>query len=136
MEIILMVGISGVGKTILAKSLFPTHNRISLDEIRNRTREYEIIIEFLKQNKNIVIDDTNLTQKIRSHHITLGNKYDAQINALFIDLPMWKIQKNNKTRERSIPESALFHMRNQLEAPTTKEGFNFIQKINENFDLE
>ena len=49
-----------------------------------------MIKENLKQQHNIVIDDTNLTRDTRSKHITLAKKYNAKITAVFVDTPMSK----------------------------------------------
>ena len=130
-----MVGISGAGKTTWANKLFPQHVKISLDKIPNHNRKKENIMieENLKQQHNIVIDDTNLTRKIRSNHITLAKKYNAEINVCFIDIPMWKVQLNNRTREKTLHESILFKMKKQLEEPHMDEGSDFIQVIPNNF---
>ena len=126
-----MIGISGVGKTTWANKLFTQHVQISLDKISNPNKKKENIMieESLKQQHNIVIDDTNLTRKIRSKIITLAKKYNAQINAVFIDLPMYKIQINNINRETPLDEVVLYAQKKQLEEPCEDEGFDFIQKI-------
>ena len=126
-----MVGISGAGKSTWAKKLFPQHVSISLDKIQNHNRGIEnvMIKDHLKQQHNIVIDDTNLTRDIRSKHIILAKKYDAKITAVFIDTSMSKILINNKNREDPRPEPALFHMQKQLEEPCKDEGFDFIQIV-------
>ena len=131
MEVIIMIGISGVGKTTWANKLFTQHVQISLDKISNPNRKKENIMieESLKQQHNIVIDDTNLTRKIRSKIITLAKKYNAQINAVFIDLPMCKIQINNINRETPLDKVVLYAQKKQLEEPCEDEGFDFIQKI-------
>ena len=126
-----MVGISASGKTTISNKLFPKHVHISLDKIpySNRDIENTLIEENLLEKNNIVIDDTNLTRKIRSKIITLAKKYNAQINAVFIDLPMCKIQINNINRETPLDEVVLYAQKKQLEEPCEDEGFDFIQKI-------
>ncbi len=109
MEVIVMVGIAGSGKTTLATLLFPSHRRISLDEIRHdRRREDEMVEESLRQGENIIIDDTNLERKIRARHICLARRHGAQVKAVFMNLSMQKIQENNKNRKKSPPDGALF----------------------------
>ena len=131
MEVIIMIGISGVGKTTWANKLFTQHVQISLDKIPHSNRDIEntLIEENLLEKNNIVIDDTNLTKKIRSTHIDFAKKYNAQINAVFIDLPMYKIQINNINRETPLDEVVLYAQKKQLEEPCEDEGFDFIQKI-------
>lgn len=124
-----MVGIAGSGKTAIAKRLFPNHKRVSLDEIHNSDREveYSIIKQNLDNGNNVVIDDTNLTKNIRFRHIELAKKHHAKIKAIFLDLPLWIIQEQNKRRENPLPDSALFRMQKQLEIPTEVEGIDFVQ---------
>ena len=130
-----MVGISASGKTTISNKLFPKHVHISLDKIPHSNRDIEntLIEENLLEKNNIVIDDTNLTKKIRSTHIDFAKKYNAEINVCFIDIPMWKVQLNNRTREKTLHESILFKMKKQLEEPHMDEGFDFIQVIPNNF---
>ena len=124
-----MIGIPGSGKTTISKMLFPKHRHVSLDEIPHHDRdvEYALIERHLCDGNDVVIDDTNLTQKIRAEHIMLAKQYDAKTNAVFLDLPMSTIQEQNKKRENSLPESALFKRSKELEGPSEDEGFDFIQ---------
>ncbi len=126
-----MVGIAGSGKTTIAKRWFPKHVKISLDGMpkSNRKTEHDLIKQHLDDGDNVIVDDTNLTKTIRSAHIELAKKYRARITAIFLDLPMWKIQEQNSKREKQVPESALFKMRKQLETPMEIEGIDFIQTI-------
>lgn len=134
-EVIIMIGIAGAGKTTSATKLFPKHVRISLDEIpqSDRNIEYDLIEKHLKVQHSIVIDDTNLTKDIRSKHIMLAKKYNADIKAFFVDLPMWKIQMNNKNRDKIVPEAALLRMQKQLDIPQEDGGFHYIQTTTSNF---
>ena len=150
MEIILMVGIAGSGKSTLARTVFPYHARISLDSVRKwcparqqkilgrhpkfpddaldkaRKIEHVLVTEALNEGRNIVIDDTNLTRKIRSRHVILGQKYGATINAVFFQ-NISKAYERNKSRAVSLPDGALARHHRELEPPHEDEGFEFIQ---------
>ena len=129
MEVILLVGIAASGKTTFCKQFFSNHFRISLDEIEkhSRTKQAQIFENNLKLGKNIIIDDTNLTRKIRSMHIKLAKKYDAELKAIFFNYSMDRIELQNSKREKSLPNYVLFSMKKQLEVPSEEEGFDFIQ---------
>ena len=131
MEVLLMIGIPGSGKTAISKMLFPEHRQVSLDEIQRHDRsvEYDMVRRHLCDGHNVVIDDTNLTKKIRAEHIRLAKLYGARVNAVFLDLPMSTIQEQNKKRENSLPEPALFKRKKELERPSEDEGFDFIQRL-------
>ena len=99
-KLFLMVGIPGSGKTTLTRIAFPNHIHISLDKIKeisltkknsimkrhvlddeillnqrlSKTRkiEYVMMSDALRDGKNIVVDDTNLTKEIRKRHVILA----------------------------------------------------------------
>jgi len=137
MEVIIIVGIAGSGKTTVCKKLFPNHKHISLDEIRkhNRRKEYKLIEQNLQQGNSIVIDDTNLTRHIRSGHIIRVKNYNPRIVAVFLDYSIQRIQMQNSKRERQLPDHVLFRMKKQLEPPSYDEGFDYIQTLNDNFSF-
>ena len=133
MEAILLVGIAGCGKTTFCQKYISQHTRIALDDIpkHNRNTQDRLVEQALAEGKNIVIDDTNLTKKIRSRHITLAQRFGAAIKAVYFDLPMQKIQIQNRRRDVSLESHIIFHMKKQLEPPSYDEGFDFIQIIRE-----
>ena len=126
-----MIGIPGSGKTALSKMLFSKHRQVSLDKIPHHDRdvEYTIIERHLRDGHNVVIDDTNLTKKIRAEHIMLAKRYGARVNAFFLDLQMSTILAQNNKREDSLPEPALFKREKELERPSEDEEFDFIQRL-------
>ncbi len=137
MEVVILVGIAGSGKTTVCKKLFPHHKRISLDEIKrhNRTKEYKLIEQNLQQENSIVIDDTNLTRFIRKSHLRRVKKYNPSIVAVFLDYSIQRIQMQNSKRERQLPDHVLFRMKKQLEPPSYDEGFDYIQTLNDSFSF-
>ena len=149
-----MIGIPGSGKTTLTKIAFPNHIHISLDKIKKfssikkqklleqyiiddfteqptsteRKIEYVMINNALSDGKNIVIDDTNITQDIRRRHIIHVQKYDCTINAIFF-LNIQKAYEQNKNRNKSLDKKILNKFHKDLEIPHENEGFKFIQVI-------
>lgn len=108
-----------------------------LDNIQdhNRREEFSLIEMNLKEGKNIVIDDTNLTRRIRHNHIMRIKKHNARIVGVFFDLSMQRIKLQNSRRERRLESHILFHMKKQLEPPSYDEGFDYIQRIDDKFIL-
>ena len=51
MEVIMMIGIPGCGKTTYAKMNFLNHKYVSLDEIKDREKEYQVIENHLKNGQ-------------------------------------------------------------------------------------
>lgn len=132
MEMIILVGIAGSGKTTWCTKYLPSHTRISLDDIKNHDRKLEDrkIISELETGNNIVIDDTNLTKAIRKRHITIATRYHASINAVYFCIDTQKAYAQNCKRERKLPYYVLDKQKKQIEMPHIDEGFKFIQVLN------
>ena len=154
MELILMVGIQGSGKTTLAKNEFPSHVHISLDKMKesagdrsrllaryreevrdqdpnlsnNRRAEYILVCDALREGKNIVIDDTNITREIRKTHIDLAHKYGVTVNAIFFQNHP-KAQEQNARRPEPISKNIVDGFLWDLEPPHKDEGIDSIRIV-------
>ena len=129
MEMIILVGIAGSGKTTWSTKYLPHHTRISLDDIKNHNRilEDKMIISELEKENNIVIDDTNLTQDIRKRHIAIAKKYCTLVNTIYFCINIQKAYGQNCKREKKIPYYVLDQQKKQLEIPHKEEGFEIVQ---------
>ena len=148
-----MVGVAGCGKTTYATSRFKGYTIISMDELRERGGIYGDIIkrgggmdgntrrlskwrraenvlieEAMARKEDIVIDDTNLTRKVRSIHISRAKRYHYTIRGIFIDRSRAAFSQNRK-RKRQVPGVAIYHHIKDLERPAMEEGFDSIRVI-------
>ncbi len=113
MEMVVMVGIAGSGKTTHARRKFPRYVRISMDKYRkdklwldkrhklmyrfhrelpigstrvtsgNKKAECVLADDALGNGRSVVVDDTNLTRAIRRPYIALARKHDTHVRAVF-----------------------------------------------------
>ena len=151
-EVVLMVGISGSGKSTFAKQNFPNHVHMSLDDIRTwdsvyrqeildrhsspsidsprmeRKIEKILITEALEDGKDVVVDDTNLTRKIRHEHVSRGWLYGAKVNVVFFDNAE-RAHEQNKNRPKPLDEGVLYTQHKFLERPSRSEGFGYVKVV-------
>jgi len=119
-----MIGITLSGKTTYRKANF-AHEVIQLSYFdNNRKKEMEYIEECLKRGKSVVVDDTNLTEKIRKMHIDLAKKYNARMIGIFMNTSTNLIQQRRLRRNEPFPMVAINKQLKELETPTKDEGFD------------
>ena len=148
-----MVGIAGSGKTTLARTAFPHHTHVSLDTIKkfcarkrqrilaryggpdgglSKTRrvEHVMVADALGAGQNVVVDDTNLTRKVRARHIALACKYGATTNAVFFqNIQRSYMQNRTRTGRERLDDGILGMHYAELEHPHMDEGLAFIQTM-------
>lgn len=114
-EVVVMVGISGSGKTTYSRRRFSRYVHISMDAYQkdelwpvkrarlirrydreqpagtiritsgNKKAECVLANDALGRGKSVVVDDTNLTRAIRRPYLMLARKHGACIRAVFFD---------------------------------------------------
>ena len=112
-EVVVMVGISGSGKTTYSRRRFSRYVHISMDTYQkdgswpdkrarlirrcdrerpagtiritsgNKKAECVLADDALGRGKSVVVDDTNLTRAIRRPYLALARKHGAGIRAVF-----------------------------------------------------
>ena len=119
-----MIGIALSGKTTFRKANFD-HEVIQLSYFgNNRKKEIEYIEGCLKQGKNVVVDDTNLTRSIRKIHVDLAKKYDAQVIGIFMNTSAGIIEQRRTRRNEQFPMAVINKQLKDLETPNKDEGFD------------
>ena len=124
LECVLMIGVALSGKTSYIKANFD-HERVALSFFDNdRKKELEYIEKCLSEGKSVVIDDTNLTEDIRKHHIELAKKYNAKVRGIFMNTSRGLLEKRQRSRRDPFPLPVIYKQIKQLETPVVEEGFD------------
>ena len=147
-KLIIMVGLSGSGKSTIAKELAKKENAIivSSDEIREELSFYEDqsrneevfkifnkrIKDGLHNGKNIIADATNITIRSRKQIIEIGKRENAYIISYIVAKRFYDCYFDNLKREHPVPELVLRKQIMRFQIPFYEEGFNeiIIDKLN------
>jgi predicted kinase len=127
-ELVLMVGLSGSGKSHYIEQHLPHHHLIALDELRdhlaggrmNQKKNSRIfqkakdsLKEALRKPNKIVWDATNLQLDRRRSLVRLAWDYHAYVRLVVCLTPWQTVLSRNREREFPVPDEAL---RKQLKA--------------------
>ena len=143
MKLIITVGLPGCGKSTYLEKLGA--NAISSDEMRrlladdptaqNINRRVFAAVRYLVKERlkigrpETYVDATNLTHWERRPYIRLGQLYEAEVEAIFFDVPLEICMRRNLQRNRNVPEEALLELARKLCPPTVEEGFAKVTRI-------
>ncbi|MCQ2391550.1 MAG: AAA family ATPase [Kiritimatiellae bacterium] len=136
-EIVVFVGIPASGKTSFYKErFFPSHVYISLDQLRSRSAEDEMLEFCINRQKRCVIDDTNVTRLARARYLVRAKKANVRIVCYcFVTSKADAIRRNAvRTGRACVRNAAIGAMYKQLEYPTLEEGYDelYFVRLGEN----
>ena len=141
-QIIVMVGIQGSGKSTKARELSEDINAVILssDEIRkynpswdnNKVFEYlyKEMNNYVKDGKNIIIDATNTTlQSRKAIFNNLKFRADVQIyawvmNTSYAECVSRVMARNKKENTHKVPIEVIKRYRDSFQIPLVEEGFD------------
>ena len=142
-KVVILIGLSGSGKSTIAKWLSDEYNAIILssDAIReelgdinsqeNNTKVFEILrtkmVDLLRKGQNVIIDATNLNIKSRKQYIEIGNRFDCEIIAYIINKRFDRCLEDNSKRDRVVPKNVLERQIRNFQIPFYEEGFDKIE---------
>jgi bifunctional polynucleotide phosphatase/kinase len=137
-ELILMIGFPASGKSTISNVLCKYNNfkNVSNDIHKNYFNKY--FNECIKNNHNIVVDNTNLSAISRKKIIDPAKKNGYKIRAFVMDSSYDQCIHNNfyrayTTDRELIPLSAYRFMKNKFSYPTKNEGIDSIEPIKHDF---
>jgi len=145
-KLIVMVGISGSGKSTFANGLKTSLHAeiVETDAIRAELfgnaqiqtdggRVFAIakkrVNDLLAQGKNVVIDATSLSVRDRKDWVQIGKTNNAEITAYVVKVSIEQAKKQNATRERKVPDWVIDKQLTKFTVPTSVEGFDNIVMV-------
>ena len=138
--LILLVGAPASGKSYLANNIFKEYVCINQDNLKTKKKCITETEKAMKNNNNIIIDNTNPTKETRQLYLDLANKYNYNKYIIIINIPKQAINYMNKYRvekfnQKIIPKIAYNIYYKNYEIPTEDEA-NLIEYNNYFIDHE
>lgn len=135
-NMVVLVGIPGAGKTWVAESLFTSHVRISIDQLKRRSRNDEdnLLIRTMREGRDVVVDTANVTISKRRRYLRFARKFGYTTFAVVVDTSIDLALARNQVRERKVPEGAVWSYAKQLQWPTKAEGFKDVITLWDDWD--
>jgi len=141
-HIVLLVGLPGSGKSTWAagkKGVLSSDalRELLIDDPGNQTIHalvFRVLRELLKRRLELhrpvtFIDATNLTPGERLPYFKLAATFDAEVVAVFFDVPAEACIERNRGRSRVVPAEVIRKMAARLIPPTRSEGFSRITVV-------
>lgn len=138
---ILFMGIQASGKTTFYHSLLEPlgYIHISLDILKTRHRERQLVLECILAQQSFVVDNTNPTKQERATYISTAKASGYRIIGMFFQSKLRECISRNELRDYRVPTLAIPNCFNRLEMPSFNEGFDELYFVsladNKNFNI-
>jgi bifunctional polynucleotide phosphatase/kinase len=143
-EMIIMVGCPASGKSRFVRKYYQEYDCINQDTLKTKSKCLKACLNSIKENKSIIIDNTNPTVSARSDYIELAknNNYQVKCYIMNIDKELGKhmnyfrFKKGKGVKHKLIPDVVYNVYYKKFEEPQMEEGFLEIKKIDPNFKFK
>ena len=129
-EIIIMTGFPGSGKSTIAAHICQnrTYIHIQGDVYKTSRKMIKKSIEYIKEGKSIVFDDTHSSIKKRLEYITLAAQYNYSVACVHVATPLNVSFKRNRLRpdNKQVPKIAYSVYSKYYNQPDESEGFRLV----------
>ncbi|GFZ48059.1 hypothetical protein JCM24511_05807 [Saitozyma sp. JCM 24511] len=140
-ELVLFVGPPASGKTSFFRTHFaPAYEHVNQDLLGSRDKCLRAAEVLLRDNKSVVVDNTNRNRSTRSYWINLAHKLDIPIRVFHFLCPIELAKHNNmyracyapthEPRRTLLPMMAFASFAADFEQPTLDEGFDELRSVN------
>src|SRR5687767_5044543 len=100
MELAILIGLQGSGKSTFARARLSMHAYVSKDLLRNNRRpgrrQRQLIEMALVEGRSVVVDNTNPTLEERLDLIQLGRSYGAEIVGYYFHSQLEECLRRNR----------------------------------------
>ena len=131
MELVILVGLQGSGKTTFCRDRFAaTHAHVSKDNLRSNPRparrQRHLLAEAFEAGRSVVVDNTNPTAADRAELVGLARTAGAAVVCYYFPPDVEASLRRNALREGKarVPDHAVRITAARLEPPTPAEGFD------------
>jgi len=130
MEAVVFIGLQASGKSSFYKErYFSTHVRISLDLLRTRNRERQLLTVCLETQQPFVIDNTNPTREDRAKYIEAAKAAKYSVVGYYFRSKAEECLTRNQQRTEPIPDVGILSTAKKLELPALDEGFDTLRYV-------
>ena len=138
-EMIILIGAPGSGKSTFCENYLKNYIRINQDNLKNKKKCFEKTIEAIKDNNNIVIDNTNPQRNIREEYIKIAKDNNYKVRAFIMkvnkDLAFHLnnlriINNERKHFSEAVNQIPIHTFFKNYEEPKINEGFDDIVQVN------
>jgi predicted kinase len=120
MQAVVLCGVQGSGKTTLYRDRFlATHVHLSLDVLRSRAREAELLRACLENREPFVVDNTNPTPADRARYVEPAREAGFKVVGYLVEA-----DPAEAFARAGIPPSRIAATARAFQRPTLEEGFD------------
>ena len=137
-DIVILIGLPASGKSTFYRTHFAsTHELISKDLLRRskaknkEQQQVERVEAALRENRSVVVDNTNPTPQDRQSLVALGHQYGAEVTAYYFEPDTKSSRQRNQQRtgKERIPDAAIYITASKLILPDYSEGFDRLYAV-------
>ena len=123
---VILMGLQGSGKSTFFEKEFMDKGfeHISLDSLKTRRREGEVLQKCINDNTSCVIDNTNPAKADRARYIIPGKHSDFHVVGYFFQSKLADCLERNENRDRQVSKKGILATFNKIEMPSLDEGFD------------